>query len=75
MLKLEFLTIAEAAARARLSRATVRRAIRLGRLRALRPDGVRRLVVPAEALAAFLQPVPRSLRARAEPVKGGIPAE
>lgn len=48
----------EAPARTRLSRATVRRAIRLGKLRATRPYGVRRLVVSADALAEFLRPNP-----------------
>jgi excisionase family DNA binding protein len=52
----DFSTVNEVAARTRLSRASVRRAIRLGRLRALRPDGIRRLLIPADALRAFLQP-------------------
>jgi excisionase family DNA binding protein len=61
-----FSTVNEVAARTRLSRASVHRAIRLGRLRALRPDGVRRLLIPSDALQEFLQPSPRALRGRDE---------
>jgi excisionase family DNA binding protein len=55
----DFSSIKEVATRTKLSRSSVHRAIRLGRLRVLRPDGVRRLLIPADALRAFLQPSPR----------------
>jgi excisionase family DNA binding protein len=66
-----FLTVSEVALRVRLSRATVRRAIRLGQLRALRPHGIRRVVVPTDAVEEFLRPSPRSLRMRDKAPEAG----
>jgi excisionase family DNA binding protein len=49
------LTVQETAAQLRVAPHTVRRAIRLHRLRALRPRGIRRVLVPASAIAEFLE--------------------
>ena len=49
------LTVREAAATSRLSVSTIRRAIRQHQLHVVRPLGRRRLLVPAHALAAFIQ--------------------
>jgi excisionase family DNA binding protein len=55
-----FLTIAEVMARLRVSRPTVRRHIRRGTLRAVRFRGGRRVLIPVDALAEFLQPIHRT---------------
>jgi excisionase family DNA binding protein len=61
-----FFSVAEVVDLTKLSPATVRRAIRLGHLRAVRPTGVRRLLISADALEAFLKPSRRTIRVRNE---------
>ncbi len=50
----ELLTVPEAAARARLAPRTLRRAIAQQKLTVVRPGGLRRILIPARELKAFI---------------------
>jgi excisionase family DNA binding protein len=54
MSRAAFFTIKEAAARSRLSVRTLRRAIIARQLQAVHPGGRRRVLIPGEALEAFM---------------------
>jgi excisionase family DNA binding protein len=50
----EFLTVAEVAVILRVSPKTIRRLITSGRLRMIKLPGVRRIIIPADALRVYL---------------------
>jgi excisionase family DNA binding protein len=70
-----FLTIPEAAVRSRLSVRTLRRAIMARQLYAVRPGGRRRVLIPDDALVAFMYLTTARRSASVDPEPEGLATE